>query len=81
MLWDVGIQLNGFEEKLRSFPAFEFILEDNMGRYPTVLDPADIHYGKGLEKLPAFGKTFLFQGNKESFWHKGDEGSYRVGFT
>jgi hypothetical protein len=67
MLRDVGIQLDGFEEKLRSFPAFEFILKDNMRGDPPVLGLADFHHGKGLEKFPAFGKTFLFQGNKPLF--------------
>ena len=67
MLRDVGIQLDGFEEKLRSFAAFEFILKDNMGGYPPVLGPADFHHGKCLEKFPAFGKTFLFQRNKPLF--------------
>ena len=60
MLRDVGIQLDGFEEKLRSFPASELILKNNMHGYPPVLDAADIHHGKGLEKFPAFGKTYLF---------------------
>ncbi len=59
MLRDVGVKLDGFEDKLRALPTFKYILEDHAGRNPTVLDPTDLLHFKGLEKFPAPGKAIL----------------------